>query len=181
MSDRRRARDLELLDTLDTFERIPLDQTVWRVVREGRDPLLCHNSAGRWDPGHFEVLYTALHPDGALTELNFHLARQPVFPSRAVFQLHELRVTTRATLKLANMDRLEALGIDARSYSGMSYERTQEIGDAAAFLGFDSLLAPSARWDGLNLTAFCDSLPSGGLRLEATKTVDWEEWRRRQG
>ena len=73
MTDPRRARDIDLLDALDVFERVPFEGTVWRAVREGRDPIQGHPSGGRWDPGTFDVVYTALEPDGALAEINFQL------------------------------------------------------------------------------------------------------------
>jgi len=34
------------------------------------------------------------------------------------------------------------------------YSRTQEIADAAFFLGFEGLIAPSAQWTDLNLILF---------------------------
>lgn len=178
MSGSRRARELDLLDALDELERSAVHDTVWRVVRSGRDPLLCHRSGGRWDPGRFDVLYTALRPEGAVAEMYFHLSRQPVFPSVA-FTLHEIAVTTRSTLELADLHELEGLGVDPDRYSDLLYGRTQEIGDAAAFLGFDGIIAPSARWDGLNLVLFCDGLGPDDLVLKSSSDLDWERWRRR--
>jgi len=181
MSNRWRARDLVLLDALDELPRVALRDTVWRVVRSQRDPLLGRPSVGRWDLGHFDVLYTAFDPDGAAAEMYFHLSRQPVFPSTVQFTLHEIEVTTRSTLKFADLRELEPFGVDSDSYSGLLNERTQAIGDAAAFLGFDGIIAPSARWDGLNLTIFCDSLNPDDLSLEDSSNVDWNKWRKRHG
>jgi RES domain-containing protein len=176
MSGTWRARDLELLDALDRLERIAVADTVWRVVRNGRDPLLCHRSGGRWDAGRFDVLYTAFHPDGAVSEMYFHLSRQPVFPSVA-FTLNEIEVTTRNTLKFADLRELQEHGVDPAGYPDLLYQRTQEIGDAAAFLGFDGLIAPSARWDCLNLILFCDGLAADDLVLRSSSRIDWARWR----
>ena len=181
MSNRWRARDLELLDALDELPRIPVDETVWRVVRKGRDPLLCRPSHGRWDLGHFDVLYTSLDPNGALAEMYFHLSRQPVLPSKPAFTLNELEVSTKSTLKFADLTELEAIGVETSAYSDILYERTQEIGDAAAFLGFDGLIAPSARWSCLNLAIFCDSLRLSDIALKKSSAIDWDDWRKRQG
>ncbi|MCH6588100.1 MAG: DUF692 family protein, partial [Proteobacteria bacterium] len=77
MTGGRRARDHRLLDALGTLEPEPFEGVVWRVVRDGRQPLEASNARGRWSPGHFDVLYTSLEPDGARAEAYFHLARQP--------------------------------------------------------------------------------------------------------
>ena len=181
MSSSRRARDLVLLDALDELPRVAVQDTVWRVVRAGRDPLLCSPSGGRWDRGHFDVLYTAFDPDGALAEMYFHLSRQPVFPSTLELTLNEIEVTTRQTLRFADLRELEPLGVESARYPNLLCERTREIGDAAAFLGVDGIIAPSARWDGLNLVLFCDHLNTGDLQLANSSDVDWHEWRERHG
>jgi hypothetical protein len=180
MSGRWRARDLDLLDALDAMARVPVRDTVWRVVREGRDPLLCRPSLGRWDPGHFDVLYTSFEAEGAISEMYFHLSRQPVFPS-VEFTLNEIEVTTRSTLRFADLSELEPLGVSAEEYARVLSERTQEIGDAAAFLGFDGIIAPSARWDCFNLTIFCESLTPDDLVLKDSRPADWEAWRKKHG
>jgi hypothetical protein len=51
------------------------------------------------------------------------------------------------SLLLADLSAVEALGVRADLCGELAYERTQAIGDAAYFLGFDGLLVPSARWD----------------------------------
>ena len=181
MRSRSQARDLSLLDALDTLPRVSLHDTVWRVVRTEQDPLLCRPSIGRWDLGYVDVLYTSLKADGAVSEMYFHLTRQPVFPSAVAFILNEIEVTTRSTLKFADIRDLEPLGVDREKYRGLLYERTQEIGDAAAFLGFDGLIAPSARWDCLNLTIFCDALNPEDLVLRHSIGIDWKAWQKRHG
>ena len=51
----RPIRDRGLLDALEKVRQEPCDGTVWRSVREGRDPLACWRSGGRWDDGSFGV------------------------------------------------------------------------------------------------------------------------------
>lgn len=174
----RQPRDLDLLDALNALERTSYQGAAWRAIREGRSPLVGHPSGGRWDPGTFEVIYLSLEPAGALSELYFHLSRQPVFPSRARFDLHRLAVRTRRTLRFADLRALEPLGVEPAEYPTLLYERTQEIGDAAAFLGFDGLIAPSARHPCLNLVLFVDHLQPDDLELVETSRIDWERWRK---
>jgi len=174
----RRARDLELLDALDAHTGVAFEGAVWRIVRQGRDPLQGSPAGARWDPGTFDVIYTSLQREGALAEMHFHLIRQPVFPSKLVSVLHKISVRTARTLKLANVDAVERLGVAKDRYGELSYERTQAIGDAAAFLGFDGMMVPSARWECLNLVLFTDRFSPEDLTAEHHEVVDWNEWRR---
>ncbi len=141
-----RARDLELLDALEAHQGVSFEGDVWRIVRDERDPLQGYPAGARWDPGTFDVIYTSLAREGALEEIHFHLTRQPVFPSKIRSVLHRISVRTRRTLRLADIEAVEALGVSRETYASLTYARSQEIGDAAAFLGFDGILAPSARW-----------------------------------
>jgi hypothetical protein len=181
MSSGRRAREIELLDALDALEPVSVNATVWRAVRDGRDPLLGHPSAGRWDPGQFDVLYTSFDPDGAVSEIHFHLSRQPVFPSKIKFFLHEISVRTSNTLKFADLRELQPLGVDEKEYTRVLHTRTQSIGDAAYFLGFDGIIAPNARWGCLNLTIFTDRVNPGDLEHNNSSPIDWALWKQSMG
>jgi RES domain-containing protein len=173
----RRARDPDLLDLLDAHQGVAFEGDVWRIVREGRDVLQGYPAAARWDPGTFDVLYTSLEREGALAEIYFHLTRQPVFPSKLRSVLHRIEVKTRRTLRIADLAALEDLGVSREQYAGLTYERTQEIGDAAAFLGFDGILAPSARWPCQNLVLFLDRFAPHDFAIGETEAVDWIAWR----
>ncbi|MFZ1882185.1 MAG: RES family NAD+ phosphorylase [Rhodoplanes sp.] len=177
MSGGRKARDPELLDAVDQFDRALFEGQVWRVVRQARDPLQPFPVGARWDPGTFDVLYTSLDRDCALDEVYFHLSRQPVFPS-VPFQIHRIRVRLKKVLRLEGMHLLEPLGINPKSYSALEYAGTQAIGDAAFFLGFDALIVPSARRDALNLVIFTDRLAPADATVEHSEMVDWKAWRR---
>jgi hypothetical protein len=175
-----RVRDLGLLDNLDAQQRRPFVGEVWRVCREGRDPTSGFASHTRWCDGTFDVLYTALERDGAVAEIYAHLCRQPVFPSRVRWFAHRLRVSVDAALELRERAALAPLGVDVARYEDFDYATTQPVAEAAHFLGFDALLAPSARWQGLNLVIFTDRL--GPDRIEVleseAKPIDFAAWRR---
>jgi len=156
---------------------VPFEGIVWRIVREGRDPLQGYPSGARWDPGTFDVIYTSMAREGSLAEIHFHLRRQPVFPSKLVSVLHKVSVRARRMLKLDDLSEIEALGVTRERFGELSYERTQAIGDAAYFLGFDGLMVPSARWNCLNLVFFTDQLSPADIALEEAAVVDWAAWR----
>ena len=158
-------RDQSLLDSLEEIPLAPYQGTVWRSVREGRDPLVCGRPGGRWDDGTLDVLYTSESRETAIAERRFHLYQgQPLAPSRVAYVLFELRVSLQAVVEFADVDALAAVGMVAARYGELSYAarereypRSQEIGEACAFLGADGLLVPSARnLTRSNLIVFCE-------------------------
>jgi hypothetical protein len=76
-----------------------------------------------------------------------------------------------------DLEMLESLGVEAGTYSAMDYARTREIGAAAHFLEFDSLLVPSPRWPRLNLVLFLDRLDPESMTVEEVREVNWPAWR----
>lgn len=178
-------RDSKLIDALEDLSPVPFKGTLWRVVREGRDPCACGASGGRWDDATFNVLYTAEDRDGAISELYFHLLRgQPVFPSRVAYRLHELAVDLPGVLDLSDTARLTALGVDMARFGQLSYQerdgeypRTQEIAEVAYFLDHAGIVAPSARWSCRNVVIFCDrTTPAAFEAVKDHGLVDWRGW-----
>jgi RES domain-containing protein len=178
-SDIRKARDVALLDRLDACARETFDGEVWRVVRGGRDPLLGHASVGRWSDGRFDVLYTSLERETALAEIFALLTAQPVFPSKSSFFAHRLRVRATRILRLPDDASLAHLGIDVAGYRERRYAKTQEVGDAAHFLDFQAIVAPSARLAGANLILFTEKFEPQALSLiESDEApIDWQAYR----
>lgn len=181
----RRRRDNALIDAIEGHAPVTFEGTVWRVARSGRSPLACGRGGGRWDDGTFDVLYTSQEQHGAIAEMYFHLMKgQPVFPSKVEFRTHELNISLNRALKLLNLDALTTLGLDTSRYGQLAYDRvsdeyprSQDIAEAAHFLEFDGLMAPSARWACLNVILFCDRVPPGAM--EAVKDhglIDWPTW-----
>jgi RES domain-containing protein len=174
----RRALDDRLLDALGEIEGQPFQGPMWRVVRSGRSVLDGSRGAGRWNPATLSVLYGAQEADGALAEMHYHLTRgQSVFPSRMQHNLFELRIKTKQTLILADMDQLTRLGIEERRCREMLYDRTREIAAAAAFMGFDGIIAPSARWACQNIVLFLDALDLDDIEEVGSEPIDWNAWR----
>jgi RES domain-containing protein len=190
MATLRRRRDNALIDAIEALAPVRFEGTAWRVVREGRSPVDCARSGGRWDDGTFDVLYTAAERDGAIAEMFFHLGRgQPVFPSRVRYELHELSVALERALRLADLAALAGLGLDTAKYGQLSYEarseeypRSQDIAEVAHFLEFDGLIVPNARWACSNIVLFCDRVPPAAMGAVRNRgPVDWTDWARRNG
>ncbi|GLQ55900.1 RES family NAD+ phosphorylase [Devosia nitrariae] len=184
----RKRRDNALIDAIEAHTPAAFAGTAWRVVKEGRSPLVCSRAGGRWDDGTFDVLYTSRERDGAIAEVYFHLGRgQPVFPSQVRYGIHELDVSLAGALKLVDLSALSALGLDTSRYGQLSYDRvsneyprSQDIAEVAHFLEFDGLIVPSARWSCMNIVLFCDLvLPDAMDAITDHGTIDWTEWAER--
>lgn len=187
MTSPRTVRDIGLIDALDSLPRQKFSGTVWRIVREGRDPAQCSASGGRWDDGSFDVLYTSVEREGALSEMYFHLSRgQPVFPTKLRYCLYEMHVELREVIVLSSVADIEALGLQVGVYGQMLYEerqgeypRTQDIGEAAQFLGCDGLIAPSARFACQNAVLFCAALDTQAVTVRHDHgLIDWTIFRK---
>ena len=176
---RRPVHDRSILDALEAIDPEPFAGEVFRVTRKGRDPLRGSAANGRWSPsgGEFEVLYTSLEKDGALAEIGYRLSLEPVWPSRLEHEVHLIEVETERTLRFASLESLVPLGVAIARYHTFEYEGTQAMAAAAYFLGFDSLIVPSARFPCANLVIFTERATE--LALRNSQAVDWDSWRHR--
>ena len=178
--------DLSLLDRLSAFDPERFEGEVFRATRAGADPVAASISGGRWAPppdgdvSHF-VLYTSLERDGAIAEVASFLAQLTPIPGPRSLKVTRLAVSATRTIRLVRAD-LGSLGVDLARYGERDYDRTQKIGAALVFLGFDGLIAPSARWSCDNLMIFSDNHALTD-RLEAVdeEQVEWREWAQTHG
>jgi hypothetical protein len=181
----RHARDNRLLDALDAIPAESFEDMAWRIVRDGRDPIQCSAVGGRWDDQTFDVLYTSSRAEGAIAEMYFHLSRgQPVMPSQVQYRLYELGVKLSCCLRIRSLADLAGLGLQTAAFGqlsyaerGQEYPRTQEIAEAAQFLGRDGMVVPSARSEWPNIVVFCD--PAGPDAVAVVKDAGLVDWHRR--
>ncbi len=177
MRTRDRVHDRLILDALEAIAPEPFEGDVWRVARKGRDPIRGGWANGRWSPqGEFEVLYTSLVREGAVTEVGYRLSLEPVWPSLIEHEAHRLDLRLEKALRFADVAKLEPLGVDANRYESFAYEKTQAIASAAHFLEFDGLIVPNARYDCANAVVFMDRLDGGRIDVKNTESVDWSNW-----
>lgn len=188
MVSRRNVRDNTLLDALERAEPVKFQNNVWRIVRSDRDPTQGSSPKGRWDDGTVDVLYTSLEADGAMSEMFFHLkSGQPVVPSQMKFGLYELEVKLDKVLRLASLSELEELGVGTKNFGSLDfaakrseYTRTQEISEAAHFMGFDGLIVPNARFQCHNVVVFTNRVPPEDLKVvKEYVMIDLDEWKRK--
>lgn len=130
---------------------------------------MCGRPGGRWDDGTLDVLYTSETREGAIAERRFHLYQaQPFPPSRVRYEQFELQISLKSVIRFASIEALAGVGMRVEGYGRLSYvarereyPRSQEVGEACAFLGADGMRVPSARdvTHG-NLIVFCEQ-PTG--------------------
>ena len=178
--------DPALLDRLSVLRSERFEGEVSRATRANADPVAASISGGRWAPppdgdtGH-SVLYTSLARDGAIAEIASFLAQLTPMPGPRHIKVTRLAVSTARTIRLVRTD-LGALGVDLARYGERDYDRTQKIGAGLVFLGFDGLIAPSARWSCENLMIFGDN-HALNEKLESLdeELVEWRGWAQEHG
>jgi hypothetical protein len=127
-----------------------------------------------------ETLYTSHVKEGSVAEIYSLLSAQPVFPSKPKWLTYEIKAELECVASLPTLPELVELGVDLDRYHLREYDRTQEIADAAVFLGFTGMIVPSARWNCSNLIVFTEKTEPDHLVVEGAPTlVDWHEWRSR--
>lgn len=166
--------DRALLDALDVAT-IPFSGTVWRIAQVGRDPLKGSSLSGRWSGGDYSVLYTACEREGALAEIGFRLSLEPIWPSRLQHLLHKIKVECERVIDLRELSALERLGVATSKYQSLDYSVTARISAAVAFLEYDAMLVPNARFKCCNLVIFNERPNS--LELVKSVPIDWNDWR----
>jgi RES domain-containing protein len=131
--------------------RIRVKAVVYRVVRDGVDPLGTHGSlraGGRFNaPGEFAALYTSLDPVTASKEV-------------ARGWIYELEVEIEGVLDLTSPDILQRIEVTSDALTGGDLKVLRSIAAEGRDNGFEALLVPSAAApDSKNLVIFLDRLP----------------------
>ena len=172
-----------LINVLKATKPISFNGVVWRVVLDGKNPLICSAFGGRWDDGSFQVLYTSMDEDGARKEVGFHLRHgQPVEPSKVKCRMYKLELELKRVLQFSDLNALNSIGIKTGEFGQLSYEQknseypiTQEIAKVAHSVGFNGLIVPSARSNANNVIVFCDKVQSlSKSRPEDCGIVNWD-------
>ena len=144
--------------------RTALSITVFRVVREGLDPLATTGSlkaGGRFNPpNEFGALYTSLDPKTAAQEVARGLSARGIEPEQfpeGAWWVYELEVKLESVLDLTNVDVLQKSGLQRNSLTGSDVNTTRRIAAEARERGYAALLVPSAAAPGSkNLVIFVD-------------------------
>ena len=173
-----------LVERMAALKSEPFDGLVHRATRENLDPRIPSTSGGRWAPRSTDrvqvpVLYTSLVREGALAEVCYHWSSFTPRPSKPV-KITKLEIKLKRVVTVST-DWLTSLGIDMTSFGDFLPARLQEVGAVAAFLGFDGLKVPSARWKCENLVIFTENHDGDEPKIVSSETVAWQEWAKEKG
>ncbi len=156
--------DRRLVRSLDTVTPTPWHGVVLRhhapqyAALDGQGAGI---NGGRWNPSEtFAVVYTALDRATIDAELE-RLARRTGMPVGSFLPRRLTRIEAQLTrvLDLTDARTRRRLGLTLRELTDDDWSRTQAIGQAAQFLGFEAILAPGAD-GGTTLAVFVGSLGS---------------------
>jgi len=161
-----------VLDALEAVEPARWEGEVWRVVLGARNPLLANTTGARWNPRDTAALYASLERGTVLAELDHLRSIQTPPTRRSAYRLHLIRVRVDRMLDLRELGLLESMGVGPAELAADDYSSCQGVGGAAAWLGVDAVLVPSARIEGNNLVVFTDKQdPDAPLELVSTEDV----------
>jgi RES domain-containing protein len=156
----------ELIEAVDRLPRSPVAANVIRHIAPGYLPLSGDGArihGGRWNPpDSFAVLYTTFDRPTMIAELERAARRQGLLaadflPRDEVAYSVELQ----RVLDLEDPSHLHAVGLDPARLVSPDWAPCQAVGDAAHYVGFEGIQAPSATGAGTTLAIFLDRLMLG--------------------
>lgn len=154
-----------LIERLANARASDFSGMLFRSASPGYPPLSgegARQRGGRWNPpDSFPVLYAATDPSAAAAEIARTALKYGV-PSSALLPRHmyTIELRSRRVLDLTSASTRETVGFSAAVYTDDDIGLCQAIGDAAHYLGFEAILAPSAVTPAKTMAIFIGSLSS---------------------
>jgi RES domain-containing protein len=142
--------------------------TVYRLMLGENPPDRENTQGARWNPPELAAVYTSLKAETAIAEVEYNLAHQTRPVRRDLRKtLYELHVTLAGVVDLSPaMQAFARFGIGLDQLFSDDMKISQKIGRSIAWLGFDGLLVPSARAEGMNLVIYPSRANAESYRFE---------------
>lgn len=147
----------DLLDMLEAQPSVSWAGLVYRHVFGENFPVAENVTGARWNPPGTAAIYATFERRTALAEGNHAIAVQPLRPKIARW-IYSLQVEVRSAIDLSDRDLLAQAGVTDVELASDDHTACQLVGGAAAWLGRDGLIVPSARDPGNNLVMFTANL-----------------------
>lgn len=143
----------ELLDRLQEREPKPWEGIAFRHMFVNYPPDTENTRGARWNPPSVSAMYLSTTRDGALAEAEYQLLLQSPRP-RVRRTIYEVSLSVAGLADLTDRVELEELGVSRADLADTSMRACRAVGGAAAWLGYDSILVPSARSTDANLVIY---------------------------
>ena len=173
--------DEDLVQRVDDLGTTAWSSTAYRYTSPRRDPLSGSGArlfGGRWPRGAFAVVYLA-HPLAAcLAELRRSAELTNLSVSDALVSgrtLHTVQAHDVQVLDLTSEPSRSAIGLEIGDIADDDWTACQAVGQAADFLGYQGVLAPSATGTGLVLAAFEARLRRGQVEVSGSQPLTEEQ------
>lgn len=153
--------DEVLVQRVDSLGTSDFSGRTFRYTTASRDPLSgagARLNGGRWNPADiFATVYLATPEAAVIGELDRAAAAlgtsaEVMAPGR--FRLHTVDVNALPVLDLRSAAARDEVGLTLDDIEDDDWTACQAVGEAAWFLGFSGLIAPSASGHGHVLAAF---------------------------
>lgn len=172
------ALDEDLVQRISDLGTTTWSGTTYRHTAPRRDPLSgtgARLNGGRWNPrGAFAAIYLA-HPGAAcIAELErmAELTNVSVADALRVGRtLHTIEAHQVRVLDLTSQTSQSAIGLEVGDIADDDHTACQAIGQAADFLGYQGVLAPSATGTGLVLAAYQAHLEPEQLEVTSSQPL----------
>ena len=169
-----------LIERIGTLPARPLRSVVFRSTSPGYSALGGEGArvkGGRWNPPtSFPVLYVSSDPSAAAGEIartarRYGVALNSLLPR----QLTTIRVELGRVLDLTDPTNVALAGLTPAALSGDDLRICQAVGDAAHYLGFEALLAPSVAAPATTIAIFLNALrATSSIEIVGTEILDNE-------
>ena len=169
----------DLYRVLDELGPSHIDGVFFRHTGPNRDPLSGAGASlmgGRWNPPGIETLYLARPLATCRAEFHRMAAGQGSGPQSFLPRMvHTVAITDLKVADLTVEGAIAAVGLSTEALTG-PFEPCQLVGDAAATLGLEGVLAPSAADNGEVLAVFLRHTHSSELTVLRSERVENEQW-----
>lgn len=142
-----------LLDRLQAVEPAGWEGVAFRHMFAGYPADRENTRGARWNPPGTGAIYLSTTRDGAVAEAEYQLSLQPLRP-QVSRTLYDVSITLDSVIDLTSGRLLHDLGIGPAELDDPAMEACMEAGGAAAWLGHDGILVPSARSSAVNLVMY---------------------------
>lgn len=167
-----------LVEAVNDVGVIEWSGIAYRHTGRGRDPLSgdgARLNGGRWNSPGRPTIYLAQPIETCVLEFARMAEATGATPASLVrrgWHLHQVEVAGVSVLDLSTTTALRRVGLDPEDIADDDWTACQTVGEAAHFLSFAGVVAPSATGSGLVIAAFEDRIGAGQLKLRSSESLD---------